>query len=177
MNTSIELLFFTIFFILWLTSVAGHLIFLKLLLTADRIKLLGLPPGPSWSLLLSTTVADILELLFGLPFTSAYIILTEDWHFGLPFCKLSHSVETFSLTMTVLVIAALMMMCYNMTVKSHRPKPTTAEQTLLLVSIWALALATAIPTFVFYTVKKEHRYIDHHKFPSLEELSVLKINK
>lgn len=177
MNTTIEILFFTLFSILWLTSVAGHLILLKLLLTANRLKLLRLPPGPSWSLLLSTTVADLLALLFGLPFTSAYIILTEDWHFGLPLCKLSHSVETFSLTMTVLVIAKLMMMCYNMTVKSHRPKPTTAEQTLLLVSIWALALATAILPFVFYTVKKEHRYIDHHKFPFLEELSVLKINK
>ncbi len=26
-------------------------------------------------------------------------------------------------------------------------------------------------------MKKEHRYIDYHNFPSLEELSVLKINK
>ncbi|KAH9390540.1 7 transmembrane receptor (rhodopsin) [Tyrophagus putrescentiae] len=138
-----------LFAVFWLSALTGHAVILKVLQTpADRGRL-GLPQSHLtlvWLLLLSTTSANLLALLLAAPFASLFAIF-KTWPFGLPACKLSPFLKVASVTVNSYSLLGLMVVCYELVIKTGRPPPSTLKSYALVVSIWALALVTAAPMF------------------------------
>lgn len=146
-----------IFIFIWLFAVTAHLILLRLLCTGRERTKLRLPPG-AWPFLLSITVVDLAALLFG---TTAFVRLNdtllvafEHWPLGVLFCRLISFLKAFALTVTNYSLLALLVLCYRLTVKQHRPPTSKAKQALLVGVIWVVALITTLPLLVFYSINE-----------------------
>lgn len=152
--TATEVILTLICSILWLLAIAGHLIIIKVLLTPNERVKLHLPPGRStWLLLISMTVSDLLALIIALPFTSLFGIF-DDWFFNVFICNLSSFVKVTSVTISSYSILGLMMISYEMVVKSHRPRTSPLKVALYVGCIWVLALVTASPMLTAHEIVK-----------------------
>ncbi len=162
--SALQVLFTLLFALFWLLALGGHLVLLKLLLTpAERAKLRL--PAKAWLILLSITLADLAALLLGLPFTALFEIF-DDWLFGSLFCHLAPFVKTTAVTVSAYGILALLLQCFEIACKAHRPKTPPATLTFLVAVIWVLALVTALPLLIAPAVRV-------HKGPDHEDLEML----
>ena len=148
----------------WLLALGGHLVLLRILLTpAERAKLRL--PAKAWLILLSITLADLVALLLGLPFTALFEIY-DDWLFGSLLCHLAPFVKTTAVTVSAYGILALLLQCFEIACKAHRPKTPPTTLTFLVTVIWVLALVTALPLLIAPAVRV-------YRGPEHEDLEML----
>lgn len=143
-TTTTEMILTFLVAIIWLMSVAGNLLLLRILLNSGERAKLCLPFESSWLHLLSVSLTDLVALFLGLPFTT-YFLIFDSWDSGLVACNLSAFVKSVSVTISLYCIISLLMQCYELAVKTSRSRTSPLKQYLLLGSIWALALLISAP--------------------------------
>ncbi len=153
--TTVSLLILSL---LWVGAILSHLILLRILFTKSLLSKLRLPfagsrPPMVAILLTQMTLADLLCLLFSVPFIAKNNFNSENWIFGVFLCKTAPFINSMANVIDFFSLLSLLLLAHDLVVKSHRPPTSPGKFTLVLTLIWSVALVASLPMLFFLTVQ------------------------
>lgn len=160
---SVQIIIALMYVTISLAAIGGNGIVIYIVLAYQRMRTV------TNLFIVNLAVGDILMACLCIPFTFVSNLMLQYWPFGVIMCVLVSYAQAVSVFISAYTLVAISIDRYIAILYPLRPRMTKLQATLIIITTWAWALITPLPTAILSTLVQTTNYTENNKYTCTED--------